>query len=808
MRTYAPKDVGTVLRTILDEPSFASGVVHHEVVEAREAVFADWPAWLDEGIRLGLLARGIERPYYHQAEAIEAVHAGQDAVIVTPTASGKSLCYVVPILQAIADDPAARALCLFPTKALGQDQVAEIATVAKESRLGVSTAAYDGDTPAPIRSAIRKAGQIVVTNPDMLHSAILPHHTKWFQLFEQLRVIVVDELHTYRGVFGSHVANVLRRLLRLCAHYGSSPVIVCCSATIGNPAELAETLTGRTARLVDRNGAPSGEKHILLVEPPLLDPATGARGSALTQAERWALPFLRAGRQTVVFGRSRVAVEIMLSNLRERLRQDLGPRTRVRGYRGGYLPMERRAIERGLREAEVLGVVATNALELGVDIGRLDVAVLAGYPGSIAATWQQMGRAGRRAGRSVAVVVASPAPVDRYVIHHPEFLLGSRPEEARLDPDNLHVLIGHLRCATFEMPFAPGERFGPGPADELLAFVGETGHVRQAGDGRWYWSSENFPASEISLRAAAPENVVIIDTTPDRPRVLGEVDLFSAQVLVHERAIYMHESVQYYVDRLEWGERKAYVHRIDADHYTYANRAVTLKPLDVFAEAPAAGGRRIHGEVMVASLVTLFKKLKFRTDENVGWGPIDLPELELQTTAYWLTADELIGWRRDDLDVALIGAGRAIQAVAAVLLMVDPRDLGLVSQVRSPHHDAPTIYLYEAVPGGVGLAPRLWARHDELVAGAAELIAACPCEAGCPACTGPRLEAGVDGKALALQLLEGLGAAPAATTVPGSRPASAHGSEAAIGAAAPGAAGTAAVPPPRSALGGATATPA
>ena len=760
MRTYAPAGPADVLERLLEEPSLARGVVHHETIPPAEAVYGDWPSWLAPGVLAGLRARGIERPYVHQAQAMEAVHAREDVVVVTPTASGKSLCYAVPILQAISDDPAARALCLFPTKALAQDQVAELALLAKESGLDASTAAYDGDTPAPIRSVIRKAGQIVATNPDMLHSAILPHHTKWFQLFEQLQVIVVDELHTYRGVFGSHVANVLRRLLRLCAYYGSRPVIVCCSATIGNPSELAMTLTGRPARLVDRNGAPSGERHVLLVDPPVHDAATGARGSALTLAQRWALPFLRAGRQTVVFGRSRVAVEIMLSNLREALREDLGPRSRVRGYRGGYLPTERRTIERGLREGEILGVVATNALELGVDIGRLDVSILAGYPGSIAATWQQIGRAGRRGGVSVAVLVAAPVPVDRYVIHHPEFLLGGTPEEARLDPDNLHVLLAHLRCATFELPFDSGETFGPGPADELLAFIAESGHIRQADDGRWYWSSENFPASEVSLRTAAPENVVIVDATPDRPRVLGEVDLFSAQVLVHERAIYMHESVQYYVDRLEWGEKKAYVHRVDVDHYTYANRAVTLKPLDVFEEAPAPGGRRVHGEVMVASLVTLFKKLKFGTDENVGWGPIDLPELELQTTAYWLTAEGVASrWRRDELDVALLGAGRAIQAVAAVLLMVDPRDLGLVSQVRSPHQEAPTIYLYEAVPGGVGLSARLWARHDELVAGAADLIASCSCDGGCPACTGPRLEPDVDARALALRLLAELGAA-------------------------------------------------
>ena len=759
MRTYAPAATDAVLAGLLEEPSLARGVVHHRHIPARDAAYGTHPSWLDTRIRAGLASRGIDRLYTHQAEAVEAVHAGEDVVVVTPTASGKTLCYAVPVLQAIADDPAARALFLFPTKALGQDQVAEFSELAKAANMTVSAATYDGDTPAPIRSAVRKAGQVVVSNPDMLNSAILPHHTKWFQLFEQLRVIVIDELHTYRGVFGSHVANVIRRLLRLCAHYGSSPVIVCCSATIANPAELAAMLTGRPARLIDRNGAPAGERHVLLVDPPILDAATGARGSAQTLANRWALPFLRAGRQTIVFGRSRTAVEILLTGLREALRESYGPRSRIRGYRGGYLPTERRAIERGLRDGEVLGVVATNALELGVDIGRLDVAILAGYPGSVAATWQQFGRAGRRQGTSVAVLIASGAPVDQYVIHHPEFVLDGSPEEARVDPDNLHVLLAHLRAAVFEMPFEPGEQFGPGPADDLLAFLSESGHVRQAGDGRWYWSSENFPASEISLRTAAPENVVIIDTSPDRPRVLGEVDLFSAQVLVHEHAIYIHESVQYHVDKLEWGERKAYVHRIDADHYTYANRAVTLKPLDVFDEAPATGGHRVHGEVMVASLVTLYKKLKFVTDENVGWGPIDLPEIELQTTAYWLTADALPGrWSRNDLDVALIGAGRAIQTIASVLLMVDPRDLGLVTQVRSPHQEAPTIYLYESVPGGVGLSERLWQRHDELIVGATELISACACDGGCPACTGPRLEPDLDAKTLALRFLRECGA--------------------------------------------------
>ncbi len=775
MRIYAPAAADAVLARLLEEPSLARGVRHHAVIPAREAITTPLPDWLDPRIRTALAGRGIHSLFTHQAEALEAIRGGHDVCVVTPTASGKSLCYELPVLQGLADNPAARALWLFPTKALGEDQVVAFRELSAAAGLAVSTATYDGDTPAPIRSTVRTAGQVVVTNPDMLHAAILPHHTKWFQLFEQVQVIVIDELHTYRGLFGSHVANVIRRLLRVCRHYGSNPVIVTCSATIANPAELATALTGRAPQVVDRNGAPSGERHLLLVDPPVIDAPSGARGSALTLAQRWALPFIRAGRQTIVFGPSRTGVEVILTGLRESLREGFGPRSRVRGYRGGYLPTERRAIEAGLRDGEVLGVVSTNALELGVDIGALDVAVLAGYPGSVAGTWQQVGRAGRRAGSSVAVLVASSAPVDQYVVHHPEFLLDHAPEEARIDPDNIHVLLAHLKAATFELPFAPGDTFGPNPADELLAFLAEDGHVHAGDDGRWYWSSENFPASEISLRTAAPENVVIIDTTPDRPRVLGEVDLFSAQVLVHQHAIYMHETVQYHVDRLEWGERKAYVHRIDADHYTYANRAVTLKPLDVFASAPAPGGRREHGEVMVASLVTFYKKLKFGTDENVGWGPIDLPELELQTTAYWIAADGLDGrWRRHELDVAMLGAGRAMQTVASVLLMVDPRDLGLVTQVRSPHSEVPTIYLYESVPGGVGMAERLWHRHAELVDGAADLIAGCDCEHGCPSCTGPRPaggEADLDARDLAVRLLAQLGARTAGATLRTRRPA-------------------------------------
>ncbi len=758
MRLYAPSPVSDVLDRLLDDPVVARAVTAHRVIPATEARFAPLPGWLDPRLVRGLASAGLDQLWSHQAAAAQALHDGRDTVVVTPTASGKTLCYNLPVLQAVAEDPAARALYLFPTKALGQDQVAAFRELAAASGLDVACATYDGDTPAPVRSNVRSAGQVVVTNPDMLHAAILPHHTKWFQLFEQLRFIVVDELHTYRGVFGGHVANVLRRLLRVCEHYGSHPVIACSSATIGNPVELARLLTGRDPVCIDESGAPAGERHVLVLDPPLVDPALGTRGSAFALAEHVALAFLRAGHQTIVFGRSRVSVELLLTALREAMREGRGPTDRVRGYRGGYLPTERRAIERGLRSGDLLGVVSTNALELGVDIGRLDASVLLGYPGSIAATRQQMGRAGRRGETSVSVLVATAGAVDQYVATHPQYILDSTPEEARLDPDNLHVLLAHLRAAAFELPFRPGERFGAEPADELLAFLGEEGHVRQADDGRWYWASENFPASAISLRSAADENVVIIDTTGDRPRVIGEVDLFAAPTLVHEDAIYLHESLQYHVDRLDWDERKAYVRRVDVDHYTQADTAVTLKPLERFAAGLATAAERAHGEVMVSSLATIYKKLRLSTGENLGWGRIHLPELELHTTAYWVALDpaRFADWRRDDLDVALVGAGRALQAVASVLLMSDQHDLGMVAQVRSPHFARPVIYLYEGVPGGVGLAPRLYDRHAELVEGALDLVRRCPCEAGCPACTGPRLETGGDGKALARRLLAAL----------------------------------------------------
>ncbi len=763
MRLYQPTGTFETLERLLGDAEIRESLVEHRVLPERAAQTAPFPGWLDKRLVRALHAQGIEMLYTHQAESLDALRRGEDIVVVTPTASGKSMCFNLPVLQAVAEDSAARALYLFPTKALSQDQLAAFRELATAADIDVAAGVYDGDTPNPIRHNIRAAGQVVVTNPDMLHSAILPHHTKWFQLFEQLRYIVIDEAHGYRGIFGSHVANVLHRLLRLCEHYGSRPQIICCSATIGNPKELTETLTGRHMTVIDRNGAPAGEKHVVILNPPVIDARQGIRPGPLALSHRTALAFLRAGRQTIVFAKARVAVELLLTGLRESFREGRGPLNRIRGYRSGYLPTERRDIEAGLRSGEVLGVVSTNALELGIDIGRLDAAILAGYPGTIAATWQQMGRSGRRQEPSVAILIAGASAVDQFVATHPAYLFDSSPEEARIDPTNLHVLLAHVRAAAFEMPFNSGDELCGVPTDDLLAFLAEEGHVRLADDDRWYWASENFPASEVSLRVGAPENVVIIDTTGHpRPIVIGEVDLFAAPVLVHDQAIYIHETRQYHVDHLDWAERKAYVTPVDVDYYTQALLAVTLKPLEKFSSSSAPVAERAHGEVMVSSIATLFKKLRLETHENLGWGKIHLPEIELHTTSYWVSLSPAFeSWPRDELDMALTGTGRAMQTVASVLMMADPHDIGMVAQVRSPHAERPVIYLYDSVPGGVGLAERLYDRHAELVAGALSLVETCTCEDGCPACVGPRIDANGGAKRLSRLLLAMLAGASA-----------------------------------------------
>ncbi|MCX7635826.1 MAG: DEAD/DEAH box helicase, partial [Syntrophales bacterium] len=484
------------------------------------------------------------------AQAVALVRQGRNICLVTPTASGKTLCYNLPVLQRILEEPETRALYLFPTKALAQDQMHEIHSLIGDLQADIRTFTYDGDTPDDARQAIRRQGHVVVTNPDMLHAGILPHHTKWQKLFANLRYVILDELHVYRGVFGSHVANVLRRLRRICRFYGQDPVFICCSATVANPREHAEALLERPVSLIGESGAPGAAKTFILYNPPIVNRELGIRQSALTPARFLAADLIANAIQTIVFATSRLNVEVLTKYLKDRCDPATpGRSSPVAGYRGGYLPQLRRRIEAGLRSGEIMGVVATNALELGIDIGDLEAAVLCGYPGSIAATWQQAGRAGRRQGQSLAVLIARSSPMDQFIVENPDYFFSRSPEYCRINPDNLLILLHHIKSAAFELPFEKGETFGGENLEEILDFLVDKGVLHRVGS-RWHWSAESYPADEVNLRSINPENIVVVDTTETgRHNVIAEVDWDSAFTTVHQDAIYMVESRQYHVDR-------------------------------------------------------------------------------------------------------------------------------------------------------------------------------------------------------------------------------------------------------------------
>ncbi|MCU0241908.1 MAG: DEAD/DEAH box helicase, partial [Vicinamibacteria bacterium] len=618
-------------KTLGSEPTLAA--LRHFPALAPE--FADFPETLDPKLIAVLRARGIEHLYSHQREACDHAAAGRHTVVVTPTASGKTLCYNLPVLDAILKDSDARALYLFPTKALSQDQLAELYGLVEALEADIGTFTYDGDTPQDARKAIRARAHIVVTNPDMLHKGILPHHTKWVKLFENLRYIIVDELHTYRGVYGSHVANVFRRLRRLCRFYGSNPQFICSSATIGNPKELAEALIEGEMTLVDRSGAPRGERYFAIYNPPVVNRQLGIRKSALNCARDVALSFLKKGLQTIVFAPSRLATEILVTYLKEEIETRPGSEDVIRGYRGGYLPQKRREIERGLRAGEILGVVSTNALELGIDIGSLDAAVIAGYPGTVSSTWQQAGRAGRRSGMSAAVLVANSTPLNQFIAKNPDYFFGAPVEQGRINPDNLQILVSHIKCAAFELPFSADERFGRETLSEILQFLEEQRFLHRAGD-LWHWTSESYPADAISLRSISSDNFVVQDVTR-APQIIAEVDFTSAPTMVHEKAIYLLEGQAYYVEKYDHQERRVHVRAVEVDYYTDAITYTKVKILDRFADEPIDNARRNHGEVHIASQVVGFKKIKFHTNENVGAGELQMPENDMHTTAYWLT---------------------------------------------------------------------------------------------------------------------------------------------------------------------------
>jgi len=753
---------------------------------AREAQWAEFPAWVNADLAGAYAAKGIRRLYTHQAAAAEAVHTGKNVVIVTPTASGKTLCYNLPVLNATLENSDTRALYLFPTKALAQDQLAELHDLNQrlENRFGVFT--YDGDTPADARRSIREKGHIVLTNPDMLHTGILPHHTRWTRLFENLRYIVLDELHTYRGVFGSHLCNVLRRLRRIARFYGRDPQFICCSATIANPGELASRLLETEVEVLNSNGAPTAEKTFVFYNPPVVNRALGIRRSYINESSRVAQEFLKHDLQTIVFANSRLHTEILLTYLQQANSQLPGKPETIRGYRGGYLPNERREIERGLRDGKIRGVVSTSALELGIDVGSLDTVVMAGYPGTIAATWQRAGRAGRRSGSSCAVLVASSSPLDQFIVRHPDYFFGNTPEHAFIQPDNLEILINHLKCAAFELPIAANDRFGDVDLADLCARLAEAGFLHLAGEN-YHWTQEAYPADTISLRSVSSDNFVIIDIT-GAPTVIGEVDFPSALVFLHEKAIYIHGGQQHHVEHLDFKERKAYAKRVDVDYYTDAVRYTQVRVLEIAHNIPSSVHSRSHGDVLVRSQVVAFKKIKFFTNENIGDGKLELPENEMHTTSYWITLErsllESLPFSISERQSGMFGLLHALESVATLLLMCDRRDLGTAIGERPPAagsdssdsaieniapsrmQDAissnpkeffePNLYLYDAYPGGIGFSEPLFRTHELLVQKTRELIAACPCEQGCPSCVGPAGDLAARAKEAALAILDRL----------------------------------------------------
>lgn len=773
------------------QAKYADRVTGHFVQPAREGRYAPLPGDLPPALASALRARGIGQLYSHQAQAWDAAQAGRNFVVVTPTASGKSLCYTLPVVAA-AMQKQAKALFLFPTKALSQDQVADLLELNRAGDLGLRCHTFDGDTPGDARQAIRLHADLVVSNPDMLHQAILPHHTKWAQFFENLRYVVIDEVHTYRGVFGSHLANVVRRLKRVCAFYGANPQFILCSATIGNPQQHAGALVEAPIEAITESGAPAGEKHLLLWNPPVVNPDLGLRASARSQSNRIARLAIRAGLKTLVFAQSRTMVEVLTKYLKDVFDHDPRKPPRIRAYRGGYLPNERREAERAMRAGNVDGIVSTSALELGVDIGALDVVVLNGYPGSVAATWQRVGRAGRRQQPSLGVLVASSDPLDQYLVRHPDFFEQANPEHARIAPDQPLILLDHLRCAAFELPFLRGESYGPMDPSPWLDVLAETGVLHSEGE-RWDWIADSYPANAVSLRSVADGNFVVVDRTDGRQKIIAEVDYSAAALTLYEGAIHMIQSVPFQVERLDWEGRKAYVTRTHVDYYTDAIDYTKLKVLERFDGVRAGDGSAQHGEVHVVRRVPGYKKIRYYTHENIGYGPVNLPDQEMHTTSLWwqLPQDALelaFASRQDALD-GFLGAAYALHVVATVAVMAEGRDLrqavgsgdgawfahtdgrgrgqlrGADGQPGNPdtaERFTPTVYLYDNYPGGIGLSEPLWQRQAELVVRARELVAACDCAAGCPACVGPVLAAdegktGNTPRALATRVLELLG---------------------------------------------------
>lgn len=773
------RDVRALVDAWRDDPTLRGDLVAHRALPPRDARPAPLPPDLHPDVARALRAQGVDALYAHQREAYDLARGRQNLVVATPTASGKSLCFHLPVAQSLAENPEARALYLVPTKALARDQEHGLRALLQAAGLPASVRVVDGDTPASERRAAREGARVVITNPDMLHLALLPHHASWARLLGSLRYVVVDELHACAGVFGGHVANVLRRLLRAARFHGAKPTVLAASATIANPAEHAARLLGEPVVAVTESGAPQGERNVLFYNPPLIDKDLNLRESHGRAAVRFAADLVRARVPTILFGGSRRGVETMLRTLRDRLLPEGVAEESLVAYRGGYLASTRRRIEQGMRDGEVRCVVATSALELGIDVGDLDAVVCAGWPGSLAALWQRFGRAGRRQAGSLGVLVASNDPVDQYLARDPSWLFARDVEEARIDPHNVELLLQHARCAAFELPFARSDAYGdlpPSAVRDLMDVFVEEGDVHPARD-RWHWVGSRYPAEGVSLRSLGANNVVIVDATSDA--ALAEVDARDASRVVHPRAIYQHEGSAWYVERVDLEAGKAWVVPSPQDWFTEPSVQTEVAVLERSARASidgVDGAEVLLGEIEVISRVTGFRKVRFHTHEHLGHEPLELDPSVTVTSACWLALTDALldglafpqgdrdqGPGRPRVHEGLRGVSYALRTVASLALMCDPRDLRGSLDLYASEGDgdearrAPSMYLYDSVPGGVGLASEVHRRHAELFARALRLIATCPCADGCPACVSPGVEPGPwSRKAMALALLTAL----------------------------------------------------
>lgn len=695
-----------------------------------------------------LRERGVERLYSHQSEAAHCAMAGHDVVVVTPTASGKTLCYNVPVADALLADSNTRALYIFPTKALARDQLTELEELSQALGGLIKAHVYDGDTPQQTRAKARAEANVLITNPDMLNTAILPHHTRWAHFFRSLKYIVIDELHSYRGIFGSHMANLLSRLERICAFYGASPSFICCSATIANPGEHAEALAGRGFQVVSENGAPAPQREFLIYNPPFVDKGAGARRSSLFETARISAHALAAGVSTIIFTRTRTGVELLLKYLRRELsRRGLDP-DMVTGYRGGYLPRERRAIEQALRDGRLRGVISTNALELGMDIGSLDLAVLNGYPGSVASTWQQIGRAGRR-GSSLAVLVASALPVDQFIASKPRWLLSAQPELARIDPRNPYIRVAHVKCAAFELSFAEGGHFGGEDIAQILEYLSRHGVLHKGGGEKgaaYYWQDDSYPAAELSMRSATGDVYAITDVSGGRPRVIGTMDRHSAPTLLFPGAVYFHGGESYLVRELDGVEMRCLVQKGETDYYTVGESTVRIAVDEEFEREGLFG----WGEVTLSSTPSFFKKIKLSTHEHLGTEEICLPEEQMATTACWITLPRESAGR--SWAEAAEGSVNIIRNAAPLSLMCEGGDLRVILRQSAPGVEGAAIFVADNVPGGVGLAEGVYELKEKLLLACAGAIELCGCRGGCPACVGAR-SSGVDLKEAVKKLI-------------------------------------------------------